>query len=69
MLIKALDNRFYVKFMQLEIGLLNYEMICYAKSLAEEIFFIKNPISILVSIGSPNNPGTCSLGHWRVFSS
>ena len=37
------------------------------KNLVEVVFSIKNPVSILVSTGSQNNPGTCSLGHLREF--
>ena len=43
---------------EFRIGQLNYEMICHAENLAEAVFFIKIPVSILVSIDSQNNSGT-----------
>ena len=49
--------------MEFRIGQLNYEMICHAKNLAEAVFFVKTPVSMLVNIGCQNNSGTCSLGH------
>ena len=55
--------------MEFRIGKLNYEMVYHAKNLVEAVFFIKNPVSIFVSIGSQNNFGSCSLGHLSEFSS
>ena len=48
-------------------------MVYHAKNFVEAVFFMNNPVSILVSIlvsiASQNNSGTCSPGHLRKFIS